>query len=403
MNILHVVQAYYPFQERGGSVFKVRALAETLAHHGHTVTVLTADLGLAKHPEIGDRVQKYSWGSRLELDGVEVIYLSTAAKYRAMTFNPTVRQFCEKRLSEFAVIHFFGLYDILGPTVSYFARRQRIPYLAEPMGMYWPIDRNLLLKRVWHSVLGKTFLKQAAKIVATSEMEKKEMLDAAFRPTRVLIRYNGVDSNLLANLPGRGAFRCKWNLPLDEPLILFLSRLIPRKGADVLIEAFADACPEKGRLVIAGPEGEPGYRDYLEACAGKISMRERILFTGPIYGEEKKSLYTDADVFVLPSRYENFANVAAEAMVCGVPVILGGSCGISALVKEESAGLVVSPEKRPVSKAIRDLFTDHALYQSLKKGCARIPERLNWSKLAAEMAAGYEAVIREQEPKSRRA
>ena len=55
--------------------------------------------------------------------------------------------------------------------------------------------------------------------------------------------------------------------PLEEPLILFLSRLIPRKGADILIESFAEACPQKGRLVIAGPEGESGYRAQLENCA----------------------------------------------------------------------------------------------------------------------------------------
>ena len=71
MKILHVVQAYYPFQEKGGPVFKVRALAETMARHGHEVTVLTADLGLAQHREIAAPCEKSALGQRLKFAGVE--------------------------------------------------------------------------------------------------------------------------------------------------------------------------------------------------------------------------------------------------------------------------------------------------------------------------------------------
>jgi glycosyltransferase involved in cell wall biosynthesis len=393
VKILHVVQAYYPFQEKGGPVFKVRALAETLVRRGHEVTVLTADLGLAKHQELSSALQKCPWGWRLELGGVEVIYLPTIANYRALTLNPATMEFCEKRLEAFDLVHFYGLYDLLGPTVSYFCRRREIPYVVEPMGMYRPIDRNLRLKSLWHGVLGKAFVNGAARIVATSEIEQAEILDAGFPTEKVVMRYNGIDPELLSNWPSPGKFRSQWNVPADEPLILFLSRLIPRKGADVLIEAFAEACPEKGRLVIAGPEGEPGYRAYLEASTTKSGVRERTIFAGPVYGDSKKSMYADASVFVLPSRYENFANVAAEAMVCGLPVIVSQACGISALVERERAGLVVSPEKCAVARAIEGLLSDENLYQRFKEGCARIPSRLDWARLAAQMEASYEGVI----------
>ena len=113
---------------------------------------------------------------------------------------------------------------------------------------------------------------------------------------------------------GRGGFRSKWGMSAEIPLILFLSRLIPRKGADLLIEAFAYACPDSGRLVIAGPEGEPGYRAQLEKCARDSGVVARVLFTGPLYGRKKVGFSQTADIFVLPSQYENFANVAAEAI-----------------------------------------------------------------------------------------
>ena len=91
-------------------------------------------------------------------------------------------------------------------------------------------------------------------------------------------------------------FASKWGISADEPLILFLSRLIPRKGADILIEAFAQRCPDSGRLVIAGPEGEPGYRAQLEKCAQDSGVAARVIFTGPLYTTKKRSRsLADAD------------------------------------------------------------------------------------------------------------
>jgi glycosyltransferase involved in cell wall biosynthesis len=392
MKILHVVQAFYPFQEKGGPVFKVRALAETMIKHGHQATVLTADLGLSRYPNLTASLASSAFGKSLELVGVEVIYLPTLAHYRAITLNSRAVEFCETELREFDVIHFFGLYDLLGPTVSYFARRQQVPYVVEPMGMYRPIDRNLQMKRIWHRTLGHSFLQGATRLVATSEIERQELLGAKFPSSKIVLRYNGIESPTVS--PERGTFRAKWKLLPEEPLILFLSRLIPRKGADLLIEAFAEACPNQGRLVIAGPEGEPGYRSYLETCAAKSGVQNRVTFTGPVYDDEKNALYRDADVFVLPSRYENFANVAAEAMAFGVPVILSDTCGVSELVRKEQAGLIVPVERNKIAAAIRSLLSDSDLYRRSQAGCARLVEGLSWHQLTSQMEAAYETVAK---------
>ncbi len=394
MKILHVVQAYYPFQEQGGPVFKVRALAAGLARLGHDVTVLTADLGLAKHRELQPILHKSSFGYRLELDGVDIIYLPTIARYRTLTANPRVLGFCGTLRARFDVVHCYGLYDLLGPPVARFCRRQRIPYVVEPMGMYRPIDRSLRLKLLWHRTLGRALLRSAARIVSTSELEQRELLDAGFSSTKVVIRYNGVDTGLLSKVPSRGAFRAKWGLPPDEPFIFFLSRLIPRKGADLLIEAFATVCKETGRLVIAGPEGERGYRAYLEKRAKESGAAARIIFSGPLYDGEKQAALLDADVFVLASRYENFANVAAEAMACGVPVIVSDACGISSLV-EDQAGLVIPPQKEALVEALCKLIHDRTLYARLKEGCRRASDQLDWEALTKQMEIHYQEAISE--------
>lgn len=383
-----MVQAYYPFQEKGGPVAKVPALARGLTQRGHRVTVLTADLGLGKYTGVRIKAEPCKWGWRSEQDGVEAIYVSTLCHYRALTVNPSVVGFCGASLRQFDLVHFFGLYDLLGPTVSNYCRRQGIPYVIEPMGMYRPIDRSIRLKLLWRHSIGNAFWRGAAQIIATSEMERQELIEVGVPPGKVVIRYNGIDPHSCTSLPSRGGFRAKWGISLDQLLVLFLGRLIPRKGADILIEAFAQACSESARLVIAGPEGEPGYRECLERRAKESGVEARVLFTGPVYDEEKKALLADADIFALPSRYENFANAPAEAMACGVPVIITDACGIRSLV-EGQAGLVIAPEKEALAEALRKLIGDKALYSRLKEGCRRVADQLSWDRLTEQMEGYY--------------
>jgi glycosyltransferase involved in cell wall biosynthesis len=388
MRVLQVVQSYFPFQDRGGPVVKVRALARGLAKRGQHITVLTADLGFGTGYGSDVEIRRCPWGWHAQQDGVETIYLSTAAHYRALTLNPSVVAFCRASISQFDLVHLYGLYDLLGPAVSFFCRRRGIPYVIEPMGMYRPIDRSFRLKRLWHWSLGDSYWRHAAQIVSTSEMEQQELIDDGVAAEKIVMRYNGIDGGVNADHPPRGAFRKKWGIPLDEPLVLFLGRLIPRKGADILIDAFSEACPRSGRLVIAGPEGEPGHRASIEERAREAGLESRVVFTGAIYDHDKSALMTDADIFVLPSRYENFANSAAEAIAFGIPVIITTCCGIRSLV-DGRAGLVIAPEKRPLVAALRSLSSDPALYAKLKAGCSEVAAELGWDRLTEQMEAHY--------------
>ena len=393
MRVLKVVQSYFPFQDRGGPVVKVRALARGLAKRGQQVTVLTANLGIRTDLNADVKVSRCKWGWCAQEDGVETIYLPTLAHYRALTVNPRVVAFCRASISQFDLVHLYGLYDLLGPAVSYFCRRRGIPYLIEPMGMYRPIDRSFRMKRYWHKSLGEIYWRDAAQIVATSEMEQQELVEDGVPGEKIVIRYNGIDRCESADRPQRGAFRAKWGIPLEEPLVLFLGRLIPRKGADILIEAFSEACPKSGRLVIAGPEGEPGYRATLEQRACEVGIESRVIFTGALYDHDKSALMMDTNIFVLPSRYENFANSAAEAIAYDIPVIVSDSCGICSLVKGR-AGLVIAPEERPLVAALRNLISDRLLYAKLKAGCREVAAELGWDRLTEQMEGHYARVLK---------
>lgn len=392
MRVLKTVQSYYPFQDRGGPVVKVRALARSLAHRGHRISVLTADLGLNDRSWDSLHIENCPWGWRSEEDGVEAIYLPTVGHFRALTINPGLMKFCSASLKQYDVVHFYGLYDLLGPAVSYFCRRSGIPYVIEPMGMYRPIDRSFRLKRMWHRLLGASYVKNAEKIVATSEMEQQGLFEEGVPREKIVIRYNGVEVDRSVGAYSRGNFRAKWTIPPNDKLILFLSRLIPRKGADILIEAFAKACPRGGTLVIAGPEGESGYVNYLKRCADENRVANRVIFTGPVYDADKAAMYSDSDIFVLASRYENFANVVAEAVACDIPVVVSNMCGIHSLV-DGRAGIVTPVERDSIAAALEQLLVDEALYARLKAGCRGVADELTWESLSGQMENYYSEVL----------
>jgi glycosyltransferase involved in cell wall biosynthesis len=392
MRVLKVVQSYFPFQDQGGPVVKVRALAYGLAQRGHKITVLTADLGLGKPNGFGMPFEACDWGYCGEENGVKAVYLSTIAHYRALTVNPGVIGFCRASLGHFDLVHFYGLYDLLGPAVGYFCRSNGVPYVIEPMGMFRPIDRSFQLKRAWHGSLGSAFWKQAAQIVTTSELEHEELLADGVPPGKLVIRYNGIDQKLAMSLPPRGEFRRKWGIHAEEPVVLFLGRIIPRKGVDILIDAFARACPESGKLVIAGPEGEPGYLETLKKKAVEAGISSRVFFTGPLYDDAKAAVLADSDIFVLASRYENFANSAAEAVACGIPVVITDSCGIRSLV-DGRVGLVIVREPEALTAAIRKLISDQPLYQKFREGCPAVTAQLGWDHLSEQMEGYYAAAL----------
>jgi len=388
MRILNVTESYAPFFEFGGPPVKVRALAEGLAQKGHAVTVLTADWGLEKRlqesPGEGP-AEASPFGRKREVNGVAAIYLANWASYRATSWNPSLPRYLHARLQGFDVVHIFGLYDLLGPRVASACRKRKIPYVVEPIGMFRPIVRNLLLKRIYHQLLGREFLDGASAIVATSEQEGGELASGGVPKEKIVLRRNGVE--FPREFPEPGLFRKSLSLAEGAKLILFLGRLSQKKSPDLLLSAFATLSSEALHLAFVGPD-EAGMRAKLENTAAQLGLQSRVHFSGRLEGDAKWAAFRDADIFVLPSQNENFGNTAAEAVAAGTPVVVTDQCGIAPLLANV-AGVVVKHEQYELAKGIKMLLQEEEYYRRLKQGCARAVERLSWEVPLQEMEALY--------------
>ncbi|MDP9337583.1 MAG: glycosyltransferase [Acidobacteriota bacterium] len=400
MRILNVTETYAPFLEFGGPPVKVRALAEGLARRGHTVNVLTADWGLEKrlHDRSETDLQTQGWdrspfGWRHNGGGVQSIYLPSWFRYRTLSWNPAVKRYCRARLQNFELVHIFGMYDLLGPPVAAAARAGGIPYVIEPIGMFVPIVRNVWLKRLYHSFMGRRLFAGASAVVATSELEAGELATAGVARHKIVLRRNGVEPP--EALPIRGNFRSTLGIPEQARVILFLGRLSMKKNPELLLQAFSHLPERMGEntltLVFAGPD-DGGMRQKLALEASRLGLSARVKFSGPLFAQDKWAAYRDADVFVLPSQNENFGNTAAEAIAAGTPVVVTEQCGIAPLLKD-IAGLVVAHDAASLTDALQRLLADSRLHAQFAAACAELTARLGWEQPVNEMESLYSRLI----------
>jgi glycosyltransferase involved in cell wall biosynthesis len=396
VRILNVTQGYYPFLDEGGRPWKVRALSRELIAVGHSVSVVTADLGLARGfakldvtwaPNEG----RTPWGWQRQQDGVDTHYLSSFGRYRTVTFNPHAFGFARALVRNYDVVHVFGIYDLLGLVMARACHRHGVPYVVEPMGMIQPIVRSLWKKRVYHALAGASLLRGAARVIATSAQEREEITESGVPKGICVLRRNGIDLREYETLPPRGSFRAEIGISADDFLLLFLGRISRVKGIPLLLKAMV-GLPARTRLAIVGPDDRDGSTSEIRDLVERLGLRERVTLGTARYGVAKLQALADADLLVLPSEHENFGNVVVEAAACGLPAVVTESCGVAPLVGAR-AGVVVRRDEMSLREGIRGLLTAPDRLRELAVGAGALARELSWAEPVREMVQIYGEII----------
>ena len=389
MRILKVSQFYYPAVSFGGLVSTVTGIAEGLARRGHAVVVVTSNL-LDLHHKVGSQT------TTRQVNGVTAVYLRTLLQSRVTTVSPGIIPFLARHVREFDVIHVYGCYDLLAPFVCCFARWYRIPYVFEPSGMLVPMLRSFNRKKIYHWILGKGIVEGASRIVATSEFEAESLTQVGIDEARIVVRHIGVDLAPYTQPLSRGQLRRRLGIAGNERIVLFLGRICPIKCLDLLLLAFSELPLPNTRLVIAGPDEGDGYLEDLKKMRSELALTERVIFTGPLFGQEKVDALTDADVFVLPSEYENFGIVAAEAVAAGTPVVVTDRCGIASHLRDR-VGLVVAHDRNAIRNGMKRLLTDKRLHDVFRANCRVVAKEFSWDEAVARMEDLYSELLKSKE------
>ncbi len=196
------------------------------------------------------------------------------------------------------------------------------------------------------------------KIIAISESVRISLIAHGIRAHRILVIHNAID---IARCADAAPSAIRGDLSIGDAFVyLFVGRLVRQKAVDVLLPAFAQQ--ESGVLILAG-DGE--NRAQLVAQAAALGITSRVFFLGVRH--DVPSLMKSADCFVLPSRWEGFGVVLAEALACGLPVVATTVDGIREVVEDGVSGILVSSEDvEALAGALRTMRTDLALRARMK-------------------------------------
>jgi glycosyltransferase involved in cell wall biosynthesis len=172
--------------------------------------------------------------------------------------------------------------------------------------------------------------------------------------------------------------------------VLFLARLHPKKGLDILADAFAQLATHHGKahLVVAGPDG--GAQEDFTRRIAQLNLTARVHVVGPLYGRDKFAAMVDAGCFCLPSRQEGFSVAITEALACGLPVVASESCHFPQIVAS-GAGRVTPLDAAAVAQALRDVLADPSRRAEMgRRGRELVERHFTWPRIAPRMIGAYE-------------
>jgi len=341
MNILHVISSVN--MKGGGPIEGVRQLAAAHARAGHATEVACIDApetgadGDFPFPvhRLGPPLTHYRYSPHL-LPWLRI----HARRYDAVVVNGLWQygSFATWRaLKDTGTPYFVFTHGMLDP---WFKREYPAKHMKK--WLFWP----------WADY---RVLRDASAVLFTCEEERLLARQSfwLYRCHEVVVNFGTA-----APPPDSGAQRAAFFERFPEVggkrVILFLSRIHTKKGCDLLLRAFAATAATHPdlHLVMAGPE-QNGYGAALRALARKLGIAERITWTGMLTGVRKWGAYRAAEVFVLPSHQENFGIVVAEALACGVPVLISNKVNIWREVAEDDAGLVAGDDAHGTTELLQ--------------------------------------------------
>ena len=185
-------------------------------------------------------------------------------------------------------------------------------------------------------------LRDAEAVLFTCEEEKRLASQSfwLYKANGIVVNY-GTKQSPTDKAHFQNIFMIKYPELLGKRIFLFLSRIHEKKACDLLIDAFAKVCTQDPllHLVMAGP-GSEALVTKLKTQAEQLGIAKKITWTGMVQGDDKWAAYHASEAFVLPSHQENFGIVVAEALACGLPVLISDKVNIWREIEADGAGVV---------------------------------------------------------------
>ena len=366
MKVLHVIPSVA--ERSGGPATAIVPMCRALVQQGVEVQLISTGIQEAT-----------------EYKGVPA-HLFPVELGESFKYSRPLASWLNTNIRHFDLAHVHAVFNHSSVAAARACRRTGVPYVIRPLGTLdpWSMTQKSLRKRVFWQLAGKRMMQSAAAVHYTSEAEKlaTERLTGLNHGSVVPL---GIETTATLS---RETLAQYFPSLASDPYVLVLSRLHPKKGVDVLIEAFLSLPFSNWRLVLAG-DGPEEYVSKLKRMASDT----RILFTGWVDGEQKNALLSCASLLALPSHQENFGLCVMEALSHSVPVLVSPGVNLAPQISTANAGWVAAIDKAALTTKLAEALSDEAELTKRGRAGQELSRQYSWENAARQLVQLYQSIL----------
>ena len=380
MRILHVIRG---LANSSGTTHTVVPLAEAQARLGHEVSVYF----VSKPGE--DAVVP-------DAALVDATEFPMSISSRHFGWSRSFAKAVKENVPDFDAVHIHAIWNFPTWWAMRCANRAGVPYILAPHGSLddWALGRSRFLKRCYARIFEKPLFDNASRMQALTACEASQCKRFGIRvPAEILP--NGIDLAAIDASRNRADLRSEFGLSNDEHILLFVGRIFPKKGLDLLAPAFARVVRDRPNvtLLIAGHDAGSGYLESVKQMFASAGALQKTRFLGEIKGRRKFEILRGADLFVLPSYSEGLPVAVLEAMAVGLPVIVTPACNLPE-VETHNAGWIADAKTDSLSEKLQKALASlQERKQRGSNGAALVRKHFTWDTIARDSVEIYGRMI----------
>jgi glycosyltransferase involved in cell wall biosynthesis len=301
-------------------------------------------------------------------------------------------------VSDYNIVHSNAVFSLCNVPAHWACQFHNVPYVMTPHGMLepWALSYKAWKKKIYYKLLERAALNKASAIQALASPEAKHIHELQITSPIVLVP-NGIHRQDFETLPSSDLFYQNFCNTKGKNLILFLGRIDPKKGLDLLAVAFSQIRVQfpDTHLVIAGPDNI-GFLSTAKAYFTEVDCAHAVTFTGILSGDLKQSALAAATIYIAPSYSEGFSMSVLEGMASGIPCIITTGCNFPE-AKLANIAHVVDINSNAIAKALADCLENPTAAKVIGERARQLVfDHYTWDKVSENLVDIYTAILKKQ-------